>query len=210
MCYWFNQSNGHSCVDHNCSSDAFPIVGCFTGKEDFLQIRWIGMRQECALDYDDYKSPSLVPTTCGLSTDDRVRIITQKRDQKPEFPVGRVYPGVALLDVPKAVDRLKENDSDGRVSQERLFLPSITPGQFNFSGVFLTNNAFQGVLHSFLRHSDKWREFQPQVDVAMDKMKSVKTYLDNIRSAFYMSNARSHIDTFLTHMRSLPSHEFSG
>lgn len=205
--YWKNKN--HPCVDQPCTDSVVPIIGIFSGNEDFTLIRSIGQKQENALDYDEYQTETEGETD-NLSDDQKRDTIIRFRDQKAQDSVGRVYPGISLLTVEQGSDRLKIHDALGRISQERLFFPSITPSEFNFSGVFLTNNGFQGVLHSFLRHNDKWREVQPFVDVAMERTGSMRKFIEDITNSTYMSSARSAINTFLDKLNSMEVQGFNG
>lgn len=204
--FWKNHT--HPCIDQPCSDDAVPVIGIFTGKEDFSYIRWIGDRQDTALHFDDYHSGE--EETDSLSTDEKVKIIVRYRDMQPESTIGRVYPGISLVSITEGLKRLKLTNDEGKVSTEQIFLPTKTPSKFNMSSVFLTNNGFQGVLHSFLRHNDKWGQVQSFVDGALNRMRGLKKFIDDITNAFYMSTAKSAINTFLRELNSLDTNLFNG
>lgn len=204
--YWKNKD--HLCVNRPCSDNAIPIIGIFQGDECFDCIRRIGQTQENAFDYDEYSHEE--STSTFVDDADKVTAIINKRDQKPESTVGRVYPGIPLLTVANALQRFKETDSEGKITNLQSFLPSVTPGQFNFSGVFLTNHGYQGVLHSFLRHNDQWAAIQPYVDQALGRMKVLRSQIDQIRNAYNASTARSNTNSFLRQLRSLTVIEHNG
>lgn len=203
--YWKNSK--HSCVDHKCSDDDIPIIGLFTGEEEFLHIKWIGERQENALEYDKYHSEGEL---VDLAFDEKREIILRYKEQKPESSVDRVYPGIQINSLPQAAEIFKAKEDNGKIYSRSVFLPSLLPIEMTFTSIFLTNHPFQGVLHSFLRHNQQWQTIEPFVEVSLDRLKPVRSLIDNISSSYYMPAVRSAINTFLVKMEGMNVDEYNG
>lgn len=206
--YWNNGPS--SCFDHKCSRHAEPIIGCFTGEEDPLQIRWIADRQESALDWDHYGKHKNDIDHFDISYDRKKAIILENKNQRPGPTLSSVYPGIPILALGKGVERFQEHDDEGKIFHRQIFFPTYLPDEMNFSSVFLTNHAFQGVLHSFLRHHSDWSQFEPYVEVALDRLQVIRKLIDDISSAYYMSRVRSAINALMEEMRTMSLERFNG
>lgn len=203
--YWKNSK--HSCVDHKCSDDDIPIIGLFTGEEEFLHIKWIGERQENALEYDKYHSEGEL---VDLAFDEKREIILRYKEQKPESSVDRVYPGIQINSLTQAAEIFKAKEDNGKIYSRSVFLPSLLPIEMTFTSIFLTNHPFQGVLHSFLRHNQQWQTIEPFVGAALDRLKPVRSLIDDISSSNYMPAVRSAINTFCLKMKEMKAEEYNG
>lgn len=202
--YWKNE--GHPCIDQPCTANAVQVVGVFTGMEDFEQIRWIAMRQESAFDYDHYHQHD--DLKIHQFAQNGVEIIERFKNQKADSRLGSVYPGIRVATISDARYSLKESDG-GRINKSKIFVPSTTPTQFNFTGVFLLNNGTQGALHSFLRHHDKWADVVPNMQSYLNRMQPVIDSIQAIQRASNMSSARSLTFEFMEKLGNLNESDFN-
>jgi hypothetical protein len=57
------------------------------------------------------------------------------------------------------------------------------PPQFGYTGAGHLNNAYYGLLHTFVRHSDQWLGYIPELQQIMNRLSPIRTQLDNVRLA---------------------------
>lgn len=62
----------------------------------------------------------------------------------------------------------------------------------------MTDNGFQGLLHTFLRHSNQWQDFIPSVATATAQLAPLRTNLNAIQGATNNAVARNEIGNFDT------------
>lgn len=80
---------------------------------------------------------------------------------------------------------------------------------FSSQGVFLVNNAHQGVLHSFLRHYLQWQILVPFIEVALQKLKPLHLFIELVAKAPNLKTSRTAISNFVAALNSLDRAEFN-
>lgn len=83
--------------------------------------------------------------------------------------------------------------------------------QFCFlQGVFLCNNPYQGILHSFLRHYLQWQILVPVIEVVMDRLRPIRLFIDMVEKAPNIKTAREAIGHFVKALNDLPHAAYNG
>lgn len=128
--YWKHSEDGHICVDAPCSEDSIPLIGYFTGDEDFIVIVRIGGLQEDALEADkyDYITPNEIP----LSTAEKRAILMEKRNEKANYELSDIYRNVPILTVSEFMERTRTFNGNS-VYDSSVFLPIDMPREFGYT-----------------------------------------------------------------------------
>lgn len=79
-----------------------------------------------------------------------------------------------------------------------------------FQGVFLANNPYQGVLHSFLRHFLQWQIIVPAIEVLMERLRPVRLYIEMVEKAPNIRTSREAISHFVKAVKELEKADFNG
>lgn len=183
--YWFDTKSNQVVVQQTTGGVNVVIVNVST--ED------IGSsRQENGLQADCYAGEIEVALSPEKRKEKKSNYVQQKARTET---LGQEYPNTTTI-TDKDWEELKDNlgrDNDPRKNLTKKMLELLArsmwqhvqmPQEFGYTGAILTNDAFQGLMHTFIRHWDQWLKYIPSLSHLMEKLpEHIRQLLQKVRDA---------------------------